>query len=173
MPRGSFSSIALRRCRLTLAGSHHRLSTRSFPAWGVTPRFFFGRREGRVDFGSTRAPRTTAPGPSRHVKLEPTSSANRRPANALPLDGTQHRQHAYQAPGTRLSAAIRNRRSECSSSIPTLPTKPSVKLSKETSNPVSSQQDVSHKQRRSSYQGCGQGLDADRDPPSEILEQHR
>ena len=97
--RGSFSSIARRRCQLTPARSRHRPPARSCTtsSWRYASS---GDVKDKPPPARRRAPRTSAPLPSRQTKpthRPSTSSANRRPASALPRADAQHRRHARQA----------------------------------------------------------------------------
>ena len=107
--RGSFSSIARRRYRPTPAGSHHRPPARSSRLRLVRRASSGGVKDVSAS-ARRRAPRTSAPWPSRQAKPAPrpsASSANHRPASASPRADALHRQPARS--GTKLSAAIRAR----------------------------------------------------------------
>ena len=162
-PRGSFSSIARRRCRPTPAGSRHRPTARSSPACPCC-RASSGDAKDVPASARRRAPRTSAPWPSRQAKLAPrpsASCASRRPASASPRAGALHQQPAPQALGflprsvrvlLRFEFAGQNDPQESRSCQQSHP------LSRLKRRPVSSRQDVSHSPRHLGRRGSTKRL---------------
>jgi len=100
--RGSLSSIARRRYRLTPEASHRRPPARSYLVW-PSPCAFSGDVKNEPSLAQRPALRTSAPSPFRQAKqAHPTSTscANRKPANASPRADALNQQHVRQAPSS-------------------------------------------------------------------------